>query len=85
MCTRIRPNHASAANISPSPGLVVVTAMAGYAMAPGAFSGSTLALVAGGTLLTSAAANTVNQWLEVPYDSQMARTAARPLVRGYVR
>lgn len=65
-------------------GLVVVTAMAGYAMAPGAFSGATLALVAGGTLLTSAAANTINQWLEVPYDSQMARTAARPLVRGHV-
>ncbi|KAF0299238.1 Protoheme IX farnesyltransferase, mitochondrial [Amphibalanus amphitrite] len=65
-------------------GLVVVTAMAGYAMAPGAFSGTTLALVAGGTLLTSSAANTVNQWLEVPYDSQMARTAARPLVRGHV-
>jgi len=65
-------------------GLVVVTSMAGYAMAPGAFSGTTLALVATGTLLTSAAANTVNQWLETPYDSQMARTAARPLVRGHI-
>ncbi|XP_037074010.1 protoheme IX farnesyltransferase, mitochondrial-like [Pollicipes pollicipes] len=65
-------------------GLVVVTSMAGYAMAPGVFSGATLTLVTGGTLLTSAAANAVNQWLEVPYDSQMARTAARPLVRRHV-
>lgn len=59
--------------------------MAGYAMAPGAFSAATLALVTSGTLLTSSAANAINQWMEVPYDCQMARTAARPLVRGHLR
>ncbi|KER21384.1 hypothetical protein T265_10288 [Opisthorchis viverrini] len=35
-----------------------------------------------GTGLTSAAANTVNQIVEIPYDSQMMRTRDRVLVRG---
>jgi len=42
--------------------LVCMTATAGYAMAPG---------------VSSAAANTINQILEVPFDSQMNRTKNR--------
>lgn len=34
-----------------------------------------------GTALCSASANTLNQLQEIPYDAQMARTRARPLVR----
>ena len=35
-----------------------------------------------GTGLMSASANTLNQLLEVPYDSQMMRTQSRVLVLG---
>lgn len=65
-------------------GLVVATAMAGYAMAPEAFCLSTFAYCSIGTALTSAAANSINQFLEVPFDSQMNRTKNRVLVRGYL-
>ena len=41
--------------------LVVVTAMAGYAIAPGVFTPSILLGVTLGTSLTSASANAVNQ------------------------
>lgn len=43
------------------PGLVVLTTMAGYWIAPGSFSASTLLLVSVGTALTSCAANSINQ------------------------
>ena len=66
-------------------GLVVITQMAGYAMAPGTFDLLTFGAVSIGTALTSSSANTVNQFLEVPYDSQMNRTKNRPLVRGQLR
>jgi len=62
-------------------GLVVVTAMAGYALAPASFAVGPFLSVSLGTALTSAAANTVNQIVEVPYDSQMDRTKNRVLVR----
>ncbi|GAU88246.1 hypothetical protein RvY_00985 [Ramazzottius varieornatus] len=65
-------------------GLVVSTTVAGYAMAPGVISPSTLAVVTVGTALTSSAANSFNQFLEVPYDSQMNRTKNRALVRGVI-
>lgn len=65
-------------------GLVVMTTMAGYAMAPAAFSGSTLFYAALGTALMSGSANAINQFLEIPYDSQMNRTKNRVLVRGYM-
>ncbi|XP_018495480.1 protoheme IX farnesyltransferase, mitochondrial [Galendromus occidentalis] len=64
--------------------LVVITTMAGYAMAPGSFSLLTLSLASVGTALTSCSANAVNQFLEIPYDSQMNRTKNRVLVRGYM-
>ena len=66
-------------------GLVVWSAVTGYAMAPGATDLTTLALCLMGTALTSASANTINQFFEVPFDSQMARTSNRVLVRGLLR
>lgn len=65
-------------------GLVVITTLAGYGMAPGAFEPITLLCMVLGTGLTSAAANAVNQVLEVPYDSQMTRTKNRVLIRGHL-
>ncbi|CAN8003122.1 unnamed protein product, partial [Ixodes hexagonus] len=63
-------------------GLVVTTTLAGYAMAPGVLDPGVLALTVLGTGLTSCAANALNQFLEIPYDSQMNRTKNRVLVRG---
>ena len=59
-----------------------ITAAAGYGLAPGAFDPVTFALVTAGTGLVSCSANSVNQFLEVPFDSQMNRTKNRVLVRG---
>lgn len=63
-------------------GLVVATAAAGYAVAPAPLAAAGLVSCLLGTGLLSGAANTVNQLLESPYDAQMSRTAARPLVRA---
>ena len=60
--------------------LVVVTTVAGYILAPAPFDPVTLALVSVGTGLMSCAANSINQFLEVPFDAQMARTKSRVLV-----
>ncbi|XP_074648266.1 protoheme IX farnesyltransferase, mitochondrial-like [Tubulanus polymorphus] len=65
-------------------GLVVLTTMAGYGMAPETFHLIDFILCSVGTGLLSAAANSTNQFLEVPYDSQMNRTKNRVLVRGVV-
>jgi len=62
--------------------LVCLTAAAGYGMAPGPLSLSTCAIATVGTAMASAAANSINQILEVPFDSQMSRTKNRVLVRG---
>lgn len=62
--------------------LVVITTMVGYAMAPAPFDPSTFLYCTVGTGLCSAAANAVNQYHEVPFDAQMARTKNRVLVRG---
>nr|XP_032831964.1 protoheme IX farnesyltransferase, mitochondrial [Petromyzon marinus] len=64
--------------------LVVITAAAGYAMAPVTFDPAVLLLASLGTGLTSCAANTINQYFEVPFDSNMNRTKNRPLVRGQI-
>lgn len=64
--------------------LVVVTTMVGYAIAPGSFDTSTFFACAVGTGLLSAAANSINQFFEVPFDAQMSRTKNRVLVRGYL-
>ena len=54
-----------------------MTATAGYAMAPGVFNLQTAVAATVGTAMASAAANTINQILEVPFDSQMNRTKNR--------
>lgn len=51
-------------------------------MAPVPLEYTMLVYAATGTALTSFCANSINQVLEVPYDSQMARTRNRVLVRG---
>ncbi|EDV98859.1 GH13369 [Drosophila grimshawi] len=62
--------------------LVVITTMGGYAMAPAAFDLTTFVMCSVGTGLVSAAANSINQYHEVPFDSQMSRTKNRVLVTG---
>ncbi|XP_061394624.1 protoheme IX farnesyltransferase, mitochondrial [Musca vetustissima] len=64
--------------------LVVITTMAGYAVAPAPFDPASFLMVTVGTGLVSAAANSVNQFHEVPFDSQMSRTKSRVLVTGKV-
>jgi protoheme IX farnesyltransferase len=56
--------------------------MMGCVMAPVPFDPYIFLYTTLGTTLTSASANTFNQFLEVPYDSQMSRTKDRVLVRG---
>ena len=65
--------------------LVTLTATAGYYIAPGPFVPLAVAGVTVGTFLCSASANSFNQFVEVPYDCQMARTKDRVLVRGMLR
>lgn len=62
--------------------LVVLTTMVGYAMAPAPFVAETFLYCTIGTGLCSAAANSINQYHEVPFDAQMSRTKNRVLVRG---
>uniref|UniRef100_A0A182P674 Protoheme IX farnesyltransferase, mitochondrial n=1 Tax=Anopheles epiroticus TaxID=199890 RepID=A0A182P674_9DIPT len=64
--------------------LVVMTAMAGYAMAPGSFELGTFLLCSAGTTLVSGAANSINQVIETSFDAQMARTRNRVLVKGHL-
>lgn len=64
--------------------LVATTATAGFAMAPVPFDLSCLLLATLGTGLASCAANSINQFFEVPFDSNMNRTKNRPLVRGQI-
>jgi protoheme IX farnesyltransferase len=61
--------------------LVTLTATAGVALSPLPTTVPVLLSTALGTALCSAAANTLNQLQEVPFDAQMARTRGRPLVR----
>lgn len=56
--------------------------MAGYAMAPDPFNLTTFMLCSVGTGLLSGAANSINQYHEVPFDAQMSRTKNRVLVRS---
>lgn len=64
--------------------LVVSTTSAGFALAPGPFDWSCFLLTFLGTGLASCAANSINQFFEVPFDSNMNRTKNRPLVRGQI-
>ncbi|XP_013393899.1 uncharacterized protein LOC106161487, partial [Lingula anatina] len=64
--------------------LIVITTVGGYFLAPGPFDPGTLFMVTAGTGLMSGAANAMNQFFEIPYDSQMNRTKNRVLVRGHL-
>ena len=59
------------------------TSAGGFCLAPvDVFDPYVLALSTIGVGFISASANTINQFLEVPFDSQMNRTKNRVLVRG---
>ncbi|XP_008293452.1 protoheme IX farnesyltransferase, mitochondrial-like, partial [Stegastes partitus] len=64
--------------------LVVTTAAAGFAMAPVPFDPIMFFVSSLGTGLASCTANSINQYFEVPFDSNMNRTKNRPLVRGQI-
>ncbi|XP_066991197.2 protoheme IX farnesyltransferase, mitochondrial [Anabrus simplex] len=76
------PHHYLMLSKSRLTSLVVMTSMAGYALAPAPFDLSTFLLCSAGTGLISCSANAINQFFEVPFDSQMDRTKNRVLVRG---
>lgn len=67
-------------------GFVTSTAITGSYIACESFTESLpiIAIAALGTFLCSSSAAALNQFLETPYDSQMRRTAIRPLVVGQV-
>lgn len=67
-------------------GFVTSTAITGSYIACDSFIESLpiIAVAALGTFLCSSSAASLNQFLETPYDSQMRRTAIRPLVVGQV-
>ena len=54
-----------------------MTATAGYGMAPVSFDPYVAMCATLGTAMASSAANSINQILEVPFDSQMNRTKNR--------
>ncbi|XP_027705973.1 protoheme IX farnesyltransferase, mitochondrial [Vombatus ursinus] len=64
--------------------LVVSTTSAGFVLAPVPFDLYCFLLASVGTGLASCAANSINQFFEVPFDSNMNRTKNRPLVRGQI-
>ncbi|KAM6964367.1 protoheme IX farnesyltransferase, mitochondrial [Tautogolabrus adspersus] len=64
--------------------LVVITSAAGFAMAPVPFDPVMFFVSSLGTGLASCTANSINQYFEVPFDSNMNRTKNRPLVRGQI-
>ncbi|XP_030257185.1 protoheme IX farnesyltransferase, mitochondrial [Sparus aurata] len=64
--------------------LVVTTAAAGFAMAQVPFDPAMFFVSCLGTGLASCTANSINQYFEVPFDSNMNRTKNRPLVRGQI-
>ena len=72
-------------NVLSLEGLVVLTTLSGYYMGlhvPFDLSIFTATLL--GTALTSGSATAINQFLEIPFDSQMKRTQNRPLVLGRI-
>lgn len=64
--------------------LVVLTTLAGYYMGFSHFDPTLVTCALVGTALTSSSAAALNQFLEVPYDSQMIRTKNRPIVMKQV-
>ncbi|UXI20825.1 palmitoyltransferase ZDHHC7 [Sarcoptes scabiei] len=67
-------------------GLVVLTTLSGFYMGmdQSSMNWTLLSSTLIGTALTSGSAASWNHYLEVPFDSQMRRTQARPLVLGTI-
>ncbi|CAG2162764.1 unnamed protein product, partial [Oppiella nova] len=66
-------------------GLVVLTTLSGYYMGlQTPIDPLILTATLVGTGLTSGSATAINQYLEIPFDSQMKRTQNRPLVLGRI-
>src|SRR5512134_1609951 len=66
--------------------VIAITAVAGWAVTPGAgASGGELLILALSVLTASAAAGAFNQYAERDLDARMARTRARPFVSGALR
>lgn len=59
---------------------VILSQLAGCALAPSIVSLPIILYTTLGTSLCVASANIINQWIEAPYDAQMARTRTRNLV-----
>lgn len=64
--------------------LVVLTTLSGHYMGMAAFDPQLMIFTLLGTGLCSSSAAALNQFLEIPYDSQMSRTKSRPLVTHHV-
>jgi len=65
--------------------LILMTTSAGYYLGlrgPFHFSGLLNTLI--GTLLVASGTATLNQWMEIPWDARMRRTANRPLPSGRI-
>ena len=66
--------------------VIAITAVAGWAVTPGAGASGVQLLVLGlSVLVASAAAGAFNQYVERDLDARMARTRARPFVSGALR
>jgi len=65
--------------------LILMTTSAGYYLGlHGSFHFWGLANTLIGTLLVASGTATLNQWMEVPWDARMRRTASRPLPSGRI-
>lgn len=64
--------------------LVVLTTLTGHYMGMTTFDPNLMFFTLLGTGLCSSSAAALNQFLEIPYDSQMSRTKSRPLVIHHV-
>lgn len=64
--------------------MVVMSTAFGFLLAPGVFDAALFASTVIGTAFTVASANSINQYLEVEYDSMMKRTKNRPLPAGHM-
>ena len=65
--------------------VIAITAVAGWAVTPGAAAGGELVILALSVLVASAAAGAFNQYAERDLDARMGRTRARPFVSGALR